>query len=333
MNLWAISDLHVGYEDNRRAVESLEALPDDWLIIAGDTGETPAHLDFVLKSLVPRFAQIIWTVGNHDLWTPQSLPQERRGVAHYERLVRLCRSYGVLTPEDSFAVWPGAGPRTAIVPTFGLYDYSFRPGAVSEERAVAWAAEAGVRCADEDLLDPSPFRSRQQWCAARVAYTEQRLEVIPKDTRVILVNHWPLLIRAWRPAAHSALFDLVRHRGDLALASPVSRGHRGVRPPASAQHAGARWRDLRRSVARLPEAVEQQAAAPRVPAQNPIAVQTFRNRSAAPRSVSSFLAKQKRSTGPPPSLYKKAEQGIDATPWSVMSRMAISLSVSPAIEE
>jgi predicted phosphodiesterase len=193
VNLWAISDLHVGYEDNRRAVESLEALPNDWLIIAGDTGETPAHLDMVLKSLVPRFAQIIWTVGNHDLWTPQSLSQERRGVAHYERLVRLCRSYGVLTPEDSFAVWPGAGPRTTIVPTFGLYDYSFRPGAVSEERAVAWAAEAGVRCADEDLLDPSPFRSRQQWCAARVAYTEQRLEVIPEDTRVILVNHWPLL--------------------------------------------------------------------------------------------------------------------------------------------
>ena len=45
--------------------------PDDWLIIAGDTGETPAHLDFVLKTLRPRFAQLIWTAGNHELWTPQ----------------------------------------------------------------------------------------------------------------------------------------------------------------------------------------------------------------------------------------------------------------------
>jgi 3',5'-cyclic AMP phosphodiesterase CpdA len=192
VNLWAISDLHVGYNENRQAVEQLEAMPDDWLILAGDTGETPAHLDFVLKALRPRFAQIVWTVGNHDLWTPQSLPGERRGVAHYERLVKLCRSYGVLTPEDAFAIWPGVGPRTAIVPTFTLYDYSFRPDSVALDDAVGWAAETGVRCVDEDLLDPSPYPTRHAWCAARVADTTSRLEHIPSDTRIILVNHWPL---------------------------------------------------------------------------------------------------------------------------------------------
>lgn len=192
MNLWAISDLHVGYDDNRRAVAALEPMPDDWLIVAGDTGETPAHLDFVLKTLVPRFKQLVWTVGNHDLWTPQSLAVERRGVAHYERLVRLCRSYGVLTPEDAYAVWPGDGPRTAIVPTFALYDYSFRPLEVSLAAAVDWAAEAGVRCADEDLLSPFPFATRQAWCAARLQHTTARLDAMPPDTRIILVNHWPL---------------------------------------------------------------------------------------------------------------------------------------------
>ena len=192
MNLWAISDLHVGYEENRRAVAAVEPMPDDWLILAGDTGETPAHLDFVLKTLAPRFQQVIWTPGNHDLWTPKSLPPERRGLAHYERLVKLCRSYGVLTPEDAYPVWPAAGPRTAIVPTFVLYDYSFRPDEVAEADAVRWAAESGVRCADEDLLDPSPYASRQQWCAARLDYTRSRLGEIPSDTRIILVNHWPL---------------------------------------------------------------------------------------------------------------------------------------------
>ena len=192
MNLWAISDLHVGYEDNRRAVEALQVSPDDWLILAGDTGETPSHLNFVLRALRPRFAQIVWTVGNHDLWTPQSLPNERRGVAHYERLVRLCRSYDVLTPEDPYAVWPGPGPRTAIVPTFVLYDYSFRPDEVAEGDAVRWAAETGVRCADEDLLNPWPFSTRQAWCAARLAHTTARLDAIADDTRIVLVNHWPL---------------------------------------------------------------------------------------------------------------------------------------------
>lgn len=192
MRLWAISDLHVGYARNRAAVEALRPLPDDWLILAGDTGETPAHLDYVLRTLRPRFAQIIWTAGNHDLWTPQSLPEHRRGRAHYERLVRLCRSYGVLTPEDPYAIWPGDGPRAVIVPVFLLYDYSFRPDEVPEEHAVAWAAEAGIRCADEQLLHPAPFPSRQAWCAARVEETAARLDAIPRDTRIILVSHWPL---------------------------------------------------------------------------------------------------------------------------------------------
>ena len=82
MNLWAISDLHVGYEENRRAVQEVPPFPDDWLIIAGDTGEAPAHLDFVLRTLQPRFAQLIWTPGNHDLWTPKTRGAEKRGWQH-----------------------------------------------------------------------------------------------------------------------------------------------------------------------------------------------------------------------------------------------------------
>jgi len=192
VKLWAISDLHVGYEENRRAVEALPAYPDDWLIVAGDTGETPAHLDFVLRSLEPKFAQIVWTPGNHDLWTPKTLPAEQRGTAHYDRLVALCRRYGVLTPEDPYAKWPGDGPLRAIVPTFTLFDYSFRPGHVSREDAVAWAAETGVRSADEDLLASDPYATCDDWCAARVATTEARLDAVPADARLIVANHFAL---------------------------------------------------------------------------------------------------------------------------------------------
>jgi 3',5'-cyclic AMP phosphodiesterase CpdA len=192
VKLWAISDLHVSYEENRQVVEALEAHPDDWLIIAGDTGETPAHLDLVLRSLGAKFAQLIWTPGNHDLWTPKTLPSERRGVAHYERLVALCRRRGVLTPEDPYARWPGDGPLRAIVPTFTLFDYSFRPDHVARVEAVAWAAETGVRSVDEDLLAPDPFTSRDEWCAARVAATEARLDALPPEAKLIVANHFPL---------------------------------------------------------------------------------------------------------------------------------------------
>jgi 3',5'-cyclic AMP phosphodiesterase CpdA len=192
MKLWATSDLHVGYEENRRAVEALPAHPGDWLIIAGDTGETPAHLDFVLRTLRPRFAQLVWTPGNHDLWTPTTWEGARRGAAHYDRLVALCQKHGVLTPEDPYARWPGDGPLRAIVPAFLLFDYSFRPESVARDAAVAWAAQSGVRSADEDLLAPDPYPSRDEWCAARVAATEARLQSLPADARLIFINHFPL---------------------------------------------------------------------------------------------------------------------------------------------
>lgn len=192
MKLWAISDLHIGYDANRAAVAALPAHSDDWLILAGDTGERPSQLDWVLTQLVPRFAKVIWTPGNHDLWTPNTWTTDQRGASHYERLVHICRQHGVLTPEDPFAVWPGGGPRTAIVPTFVLYDYSFRPDGVPRESAVQWAGESGVRCADEELLAPDPYPSREAWCAARVAWTETRLAAIPPDVRIVLVNHFPL---------------------------------------------------------------------------------------------------------------------------------------------
>ena len=192
MTLWALSDLHVGYEENRATVAAMAARPEDWLILAGDTGETPAHLDFVLKELVPRFAHVIWTPGNHDLWTPPQLAPAQRGVAHYERLVALCRSYGVDTPEDPFPIYKGEGGPAVVASAFTLYDYSFRPEGVSREDAIDWAADEGLRATDEALLAPDPYPTRDAWCHARVAYTEARLAEIPADARIVLVDHYPL---------------------------------------------------------------------------------------------------------------------------------------------
>jgi 3',5'-cyclic AMP phosphodiesterase CpdA len=191
VTVWGISDLHVGFDVNRRAVEALPARPDDWLIVAGDTGDTPAQLEFVLDIVTARFARVIWTPGNHDLWTPRQWPDSRRGEAHYQRLVEICRARRVATPEDPFLVWPGAAPVT-IAPCFTLYDYSFAPPGLTPEAAVAWAAETGVQCADEVLLSPTPHATRGAWCATRVAYTEARLAALSVGTRLAIVNHYPL---------------------------------------------------------------------------------------------------------------------------------------------
>ena len=70
MRLLAISDLHLSHAKNREGLDAISAHPDDWLIVAGDVGEKPDHLVYALDRLVPRFAKVIWTPGNHDLWCP-----------------------------------------------------------------------------------------------------------------------------------------------------------------------------------------------------------------------------------------------------------------------
>jgi predicted phosphodiesterase len=192
MTLWGLSDLHVAYAENRDAVDRMRQRPGDWLILAGDTGETLAHLEFVLERAVDRFERVVWTPGNHDLWTPRSWPASARGVAHYERLIAACQRHGVLTPEDPFATWPGASVPTVIAPIFTLYDYSFRPDAVPHAGAVAWAAEDGIRCADESLLASDPFATREAWCQVRVEMTRARLEATSPGGRLVLAGHFPL---------------------------------------------------------------------------------------------------------------------------------------------
>lgn len=192
MKLYAISDLHVGFEANRHLWETLPDHPGDWLILAGDLGESEAHLRFTLQIATARFGRVLWVPGNHELWTLPHDPSDLRGEARYLQWVKLCRDHGVLTPEDPYVVWPGAGPPCVLAPLFLLYDYSFHPDDVPDEHALAWAQASGIECADEILLHPDPYPSRAAWCRARCAATRARLDGIPADHRTILINHFPL---------------------------------------------------------------------------------------------------------------------------------------------
>jgi len=191
MKLWAISDLHLGFGANRTAVQALGARPDDWLIVAGDVGETEAHMRLAFEVLGTKFRRLVWVPGNHELYRSRGDPDAPRGADKYAAMVAQCRAAGVLTPEDEYPVWEGEGGPHVIAPLFLGYDYSFRPPEVSEEGAVAWCAETGVVAADEELLDPHPYPSRQAWCTARVADAEARLARAP-DLPLVLVNHYPL---------------------------------------------------------------------------------------------------------------------------------------------
>jgi len=192
--LWAISDLHVRFPENRRFVEELGGSPDDWLVLAGDLCEAIEDLDFVLRTLAPRFARLVWVPGNHELWTSHGTA---RGVEKYEQCVAVCRAHGALTPEDEYAVFPGDGDPGGghlVIPLFTLYDYSFCPPGMRPADAIAWAREEGIECIDEHLLHPDPYPSREAWCAARCELSEARIAAALERHAgpVVLIDHFPL---------------------------------------------------------------------------------------------------------------------------------------------
>lgn len=190
MRLLAVSDIHVRQPQNRAFVERLRPHPDDWLILGGDLGESEEDLDFVLRTLAPRFARLLWVPGNHELWTLGD--SSTRGEARYRALCDVCRRHGALCPEDPYPRWPGEGPPTLLAPMFLLYDYSFAPDGMSPEEARAWAAEHDIVCTDEAVLHPDPHPTREAWCAARVAATAARLDALDTALSTVLINHFPL---------------------------------------------------------------------------------------------------------------------------------------------
>jgi 3',5'-cyclic AMP phosphodiesterase CpdA len=192
--LLAVSDLHVRHQDNRGIVEGLQPTSDgDWLIVAGDVAEEIGDVEWALALLRNRFARVIWVPGNHELWTRSKDPVPLRGEERYRSLVQTCRALDVLTPEDPFVVWDGAGGPATIAPLFTLYDYSFLPeGTTTSEEGLAAAYAAGVVCTDEHLLHADPFPDRAAWSTARIAESERRLAQVDPGIPTVLVNHWPL---------------------------------------------------------------------------------------------------------------------------------------------
>ncbi len=245
MKLWAISDLHIGYEENRRAVQALPAHPDDWLIIAGDTGESPDASGFRAAHAAPAFRAT-------DLDTGQSRSVDAHHLAERATRRGALRAAGRVVPEVRRA-HPGrsvcalAGRRSRRAPSSRRFSCSttrFVPRSVPRERAIEWAAESGVRSADEDLLAPDPYATRDEWCHARVdghrgAAGSQCLQTSASSLRIIFPS-----ARSRRAATHSTFLDLVWHDQDRRLASPLQRRSRRLRSSAPASVSRARRRAL-----------------------------------------------------------------------------------------
>ena len=173
--LLALSDLHVAHPQNREIVAGMTpGNDDDWLLLAGDVGESYPDIEWALRTLADKYATVVWTPGNHELWTRRQDPVDLRGEQRYLALVELCRKIGIRTPEDPYPVWHGPGGPVTVAPVFLLYDYTFRPdGALTKEQGLKLAYEKGIVCSDEALLHPDPYHAIEEWCSARIEATQK----------------------------------------------------------------------------------------------------------------------------------------------------------------
>ncbi len=250
MKLWAISDLHLDFRINREALREIPPHTEDWLITGGDLCTSERHLRETLDALCPKFARVFWVPGNHELWSSRPMGEDAEplhGEQKYQHLVSICREHGVLTPEDPFEFWPEGEARIVVAPLFIPYDYSFRPDHVELEDAVSWAMESGVLCSDEKLIDPRPHASMIEWCRSRYQYSLQRLDALPRDASLVLINHFPLrqdLVRIRRIPRFS-IWCGTKLTEDLHLRYPVKvavSGHLHVR--ATDYRGGVRFEEV-----------------------------------------------------------------------------------------
>jgi 3',5'-cyclic AMP phosphodiesterase CpdA len=191
VKLYAISDLHIANEKNWLKIQGLSPKPKDWIVLAGDLCEKLEDFARCLEFFSARFAKVVWVPGNHELWTVEK-ENPLKGEDRYFAFVEMAKRYHTLTPEDPYTEFSSGSEKFTLVPMFLLYDYTFRPDSVSDAEAISWAEAAGVLCADEYYLNFNPHVSRKAWSAARVAQTYQRLCAIPREKKLILINHFQL---------------------------------------------------------------------------------------------------------------------------------------------
>jgi Icc-related predicted phosphoesterase len=142
MRIYAISDLHTDFRENRTALERTppDEHRDDVLVLAGDVADAEPVLRETLELLAARFAEVFFVPGNHELWVRG---EPRDSMEKFRAVLRICDQAGVRTE-------PARVGGTWVVPLFSWYDRSFDVrGEGVEAELEAWADRYFTRWPDD----------------------------------------------------------------------------------------------------------------------------------------------------------------------------------------
>lgn len=118
MRVFAISDLHVDFSENRAWLAQLSSLDftRDLLICAGDVSHSMDDLGRTFQDLRRRFDTVCFVPGNHDLWVREA--SGFTSLQKFEKIEQLATDEGISTK-------PVHLPELSVVPLHGWYDFSF----------------------------------------------------------------------------------------------------------------------------------------------------------------------------------------------------------------
>jgi Icc-related predicted phosphoesterase len=118
MRIFAISDLHIDYKENRDWISGLSGQEyiNDVLIVAGDICDKPKELIRTFITLRKKFRRVLFVPGNHDLWVTRTDCND--SVLSYENIINIAREHDI----DTQPVTMG---KLTIIPLLGWYDYTF----------------------------------------------------------------------------------------------------------------------------------------------------------------------------------------------------------------
>lgn len=124
MRVFAVSDIHIDYKDNRRWLLDLSSFDyqQDVLILAGDISDDLLLLRQCFDSLQKKFTKVLFVPGNHELWLKSEFQNATAGkqnsIQKFLQVNQLANDFGVSTScyENG---------ELTIVPLLSWYDFSF----------------------------------------------------------------------------------------------------------------------------------------------------------------------------------------------------------------
>ena len=132
MRIFAFSDLHTDFAENRRRLQQISSTSysQDVLVVAGDIADDLRIIDWTLRKLSSRFGAVFYVPGNHELWVRGG---ECDSIEKFRQVLRLCDEIGIHTR-------PGRAGKHWIVPLFSWYESDYdQQGEADVSSLEGWA--------------------------------------------------------------------------------------------------------------------------------------------------------------------------------------------------